>query len=114
MLPSDCAPPAYLGATAQSRWRDLATELSAQNVDLGLVRDYMVRYCDAYAEWLESAQKVRDQGMVVKDGAGRIVQSPYAAARDAAADEMHRCMTEMLKRQNPTLALWQQDARAHG
>lgn len=74
--------PAALSAEAQAEWGRIVPELDALDVLSPLDRSLLVRYCEAWASWVELSATIARTGIIVK---GRVqdtfVRSPVWLAR---------------------------------
>ena len=85
-------PPAHLSPMARREWRRAGAFL----VEMGLMTDLDVAalagYSVAYARWCDAEKVLRKCGLMVKDGEGLPVQSPYLAVANKAYDQMRVMM----------------------
>lgn len=79
-----------LKGVALERWLSLYPALKARKTLAREEEDMLAVYCEAYASWLEAAEKVRTTTSVAKDGKGGIMVNPWVTVREDAASRMER------------------------
>jgi len=59
-----------------------------------LDRTALALYCEAYAEYMEASEHIRQHGLLLKSPMGYPIQSPYLAIRNKAAEQMRAYILE--------------------
>jgi P27 family predicted phage terminase small subunit len=76
--------PATLSAEAKAEWRRVVPELERMGTITKLDRGLLIRYCTAWADWLELDGQVTKTGRLVKGKDGHWVRNPlWLLRRDA-------------------------------
>lgn len=104
--------PAHLSAEAKAEWRRISATLGKLGLLTGVDRSALAAYCQAYADWIEAEDHVRDEGKVTltpvvtetrefkngtkvtKESGGYPIQNPWLAIRNRALDTMRQFLTE--------------------
>jgi P27 family predicted phage terminase small subunit len=87
-------PPAWLDEDAQTEWNRVAPVLARNGVLTEMDVDALTAYCEAFCRWKAASQKIREFGMVIRDGKGRPIKSPYVPIAHKAMETMKALMTE--------------------
>ena len=86
--------PEHIDRRAKREWRRLAPVLEG----LGLLTEVdgtaFAIYCQSYSTWVESVEKVKKTGMIVKAPSGYPIQNPYLAIANKAVDQMKAFLAE--------------------
>jgi len=87
-------PRKQLTKDAIREWKRVEGELTALGLLSDLDRSAMMVYCEAYSTWLKAKGNVKQYGEVVKTKNGNLIQNPYFAIMNRAADTMIRVAAE--------------------
>ena len=92
----DGAPPVCLSEDGKVEWRRLAPMLGRLGVLTETDVDALVAYCEAWANWKQAQQKIRQFGMVIKskDPKQLPVISPYVRIAHNAMNQMRAFLVE--------------------
>jgi P27 family predicted phage terminase small subunit len=81
--------PASLGGVGRRIWRDAVRQLHQEGrlrtADLPIV----ALYAEAYEDWHEAAEKIRDQGKLMKTPTGAVVHNPWLSIRNDASRRLN-------------------------
>jgi len=78
--------PAHLSAEAKAEWRRVVPILDRMGTVTKLDRGVLIRYCTAWADWLDLDAQVAQTGRLVKGVEGSYVRNPlWLLRRDAEA-----------------------------
>src|SRR5208337_264989 len=86
--------PAHLSEAAREEWCRITRELDALGLISNLDRAALAIYCDAYARWVETSEKLKQSGLLVKSPTGFPVQSPYLAIVNKTVEQMRAFVGE--------------------
>ncbi|MFO0863533.1 MAG: phage terminase small subunit P27 family [Gemmataceae bacterium] len=82
--------PEQLTDIAKKEWKRLAPELESKGgfraTDVGA----LAGYCQAYADFLNATQIVKDEGMYITTARGVTVEHPANRSKNAALDRMNK------------------------
>ena len=68
--------PRDLAAEAKAEWRRVVPELEEIGLLATIDRAVLIRYCTAWADWLELQKLLQQSGKVLKGARGHIVRNP--------------------------------------
>jgi len=86
--------PKHLSEPARKEWRRITKILSEVGLLTELDRTALALYCEAYAEYIEASEQIRQHGLLLKSPLGYPTQSPYLSIRNRAAAQMRSYMLE--------------------
>jgi len=79
--------PATLTPEAKREWRRVAPALADMGILASIDRGVLIRYCTAWAEWVELDEQIRTAGRLVRGQGGTWVRTPlWLLRRDAASE----------------------------
>jgi P27 family predicted phage terminase small subunit len=73
--------PGHLRGEAKAEWRRVVPQLEEIGVLATIDRAVLIRYCTAWAEWLEMDSLLRKSGKVIRGQKGNLVRSPLLLVR---------------------------------
>jgi P27 family predicted phage terminase small subunit len=88
--------PSTLRGEARAEWRRVVTHLEEIGALAAVDRSLLIRYCTAWADWVELDELLKRSGRVVQGQKGNLVRSPlWLLRRDAEAslNELARELT---------------------
>jgi P27 family predicted phage terminase small subunit len=78
--------PRDLPAEARAEWKRVVPELEGIGILASIDRALLVRYCCAWADWLELQRLIQTSGKVLKGPRGHLVRNPlWFQLQDAGA-----------------------------
>ena len=78
--------PRDLPAEAKAEWRRVVPELESIGIIATIDRALLVRYCSAWADWVELQRLIQTSGKVLKGARGHLVRNPlWFQLQDAGA-----------------------------
>lgn len=86
--------PTWLRGAARKEWRRVAKQLAETGRLIELDRTALALYCEAFADYLEAAAIVQEEGMVAIDAEGSPVPHPAVLVRDDAWSRMMEAAQE--------------------
>ncbi len=78
--------PRTLSAEARREWRRIVPALLAMGWITSIDRGVLIRYCTAWADWLELDEALRESGKIVTGRDGNLARNPVWMMRRDAAD----------------------------
>lgn len=88
-------PPNHLTAVAKREWRRVSPILFKAGVLSEADRSALAAYCDAYALWVYSSNKLKKRGSMIQTSPnGYEQQSAWVSIRKQALADMHKFLTE--------------------
>jgi P27 family predicted phage terminase small subunit len=87
-------PPKHLGAKAKKEWKRITPELYRAGLLTKIDGPALASYCDAYAQWVESSDKLKKTGMLARGAKGDPVINPYLKISNAAQERMKQLLVE--------------------
>lgn len=88
------AKPQKLSPVADAQWDRIIEELRSAKLLTNVDTHALAMYCEAYATWIESLEKIRSEGVVVMTENGYPKQSPYFLIGNKAFDQMKALLVE--------------------
>jgi P27 family predicted phage terminase small subunit len=86
--------PSHLGAEAAAEWHDKVALLRSMRLltkaDLG----QLSAWCSAYGDFVQSATKLNEQGLVIEDAQGVQRRNPWVMVKTKAIEQMMRIGSE--------------------
>ena len=86
--------PAHLDDEAKAEWGRISEELDALGLLTSVDRAALAAYCQAWSTWVESVEKLRSMGKIIKSPSGYPMVNPYVAIHNKALDHMHKYAVE--------------------
>ncbi len=77
-------PPEHLSEEAVREWNRVTPELKALGIISDIDRNALAAYCQCYARWVASEEKLAKYGEIVKSPNGYPMQSPYLGIANTA------------------------------
>ncbi len=79
--------PATLSAEAKREWRRIVPVIDAMGILTTVDRAVLVRYCTAWADWVELDAQIAKSSRLIQGRDGNLVRNPlWLLRRDAAAE----------------------------
>ena len=79
--------PVKLSAEAKAEWRRVVPVLAKIGILATVDRQVLIRYCEAWSEWLELAELIGKSGKLLRGRDGGLVRNPaWLLRRDVARD----------------------------
>jgi P27 family predicted phage terminase small subunit len=78
------AMPRDLPAEAKAEWRRVVPELEGMGLLATVDRGALIRYCTAWADWVELQRLIQQSGKVLKGSRGHLVRNPLWFMRNDA------------------------------
>ena len=76
--------PAGLSGEAQAEWQRIVPELEAMGLLTTVDRGVLMRYCQAWADWLTANEKLAASGMLIRGRRDALVRNPLWLLRNDA------------------------------
>ena len=80
------AMPSHLSAEAQAEWRRIVPDVERMGLLTNLDRGLLIRYCTAWADWVDLDAQLAKSGRLVKGPRGEYVRNPLWLLRRDAGD----------------------------
>jgi P27 family predicted phage terminase small subunit len=87
------AMPRSLATEAKAEWRRIVPELEEMGLIAAVDRSVLIRYCTAWAEWLELDGLVQRSGKLIKGQKGNLVRNPLWLMRQ----DIEQTVTELAR-----------------
>lgn len=68
--------PDDMDGEAAAEWQRIVPDIEAMGLIATLDRSVLIRYCRAWADWVDIDQKLRDTGLLVKGARNGVVRNP--------------------------------------
>lgn len=86
--------PRHLSDEAQKEWRRIVKALLRMGLYTEVDRVALEMYCQAYGDWLDAEQMVREQGAVLESDKGNFYQNPWYAAANREWEKLRKMLPE--------------------
>lgn len=86
--------PSWLCDEAKKHWRITIKKLHGVKLMTDLDVDALAMYCEAYADWREAQDEIREHGSIIVTPKGYPVPSPWLAIANKAFDKMYKLLAE--------------------
>lgn len=80
--------PRELNPIARKEWRRVVREMDALGMLTQLDRAALAMYAQAWAEWVESVEKLARTGYLIKAPSGYLIQNPFVSIKTQAEKAM--------------------------
>lgn len=88
-------PPAHLGRYAKQKWAELYPELSKAKVLKSTDRDVLEIYCEAYADYREAQEALREKEKIITTHNKAIQIAPWQSLKLRSMALMHKLEVEL-------------------
>lgn len=86
--------PKHLDSIAKKEWSRISKLLFKMDLLTDIDVMALAAYCDAYSRWVDSSEKLRKTGLIIKAPSGYPVQNPLLSISDKAVMRMKGFLTE--------------------
>ncbi|SFD42681.1 phage terminase small subunit P27 family [Roseivivax sediminis] len=87
--------PDHLDRVARNEWRRLARPLFDAGILTIADRAALAAYCQAYSQWVDAVEKLRETPKLIKTPSGHVQQSPLIGIANKQLELMGRYMAEL-------------------
>lgn len=86
--------PPHLSKSAKAEWKRIVPELESMGLLSKVDRSALAAYCQAYGEWQDTCELLKNKSPLIQTTGGNIIQNPLVGVAHKASELMYKFLVE--------------------